>query len=50
MALELHLYYTCLCARYCAKSAQNNSYNCVPDAALEGTLHGELNVALEGAR
>ena len=32
------------------KSAQNNSYNCGLDAALEGTLHGELNVALEGAR
>ena len=31
------------------KSAQSNSANGGPDAALEGTLHGGVNVALEGA-
>ena len=31
------------------KSAHNNSSNGEPDAALEGTLHGGLHVALEGA-
>ena len=31
------------------KSAQNNSSDGGPDAAIEGTLHGGLNVALEGA-
>ena len=31
------------------KSAQNNSSNGGPDAALEGTLHSEVNVGLEGA-
>ena len=31
------------------KSAQNNSSNDEPDAALEGTLHSEVNVALKGA-
>ena len=31
------------------KSAQNNSLNGGPDAALEGTLHGGMNFALEGA-
>ena len=29
------------------KRAQNNSSNGLPDAALEGTLHDRLNVALE---
>ena len=28
---------------------QNNSSNDGPDAALEGTLNGGINVALEGA-
>ena len=31
------------------KSAQNNSSNDGPDTALEGTLHGGVNVTLEGA-
>ena len=31
------------------KSAQNNSSSGGPDAALEGTLHGGVNVALKGA-
>ena len=31
------------------KSAQNNSSNGRPDVALESILHGELNVALQGA-
>ena len=31
------------------KSSQNNSSNGEPDDALEGTLDGGLNVALEGA-
>ena len=31
------------------KRAHNNSSNGGPYAALEGTLHGRLNVALEGA-
>ena len=31
------------------KSAQSNSSNGGPDAALEGTLHSEVNVAIEGA-
>ena len=31
------------------KGAQNDSSNDGPDTALEGTLHGELNVAFEGA-
>ena len=31
------------------RSAQNNSSNGGPDAAIEGTLHGRVNVALEGA-
>ena len=31
------------------KSAQNYSSNGGPDAALEITLHGEVNVALEVA-
>ena len=30
-------------------SAQNHSSSAGPDAALEGTLHGGLNVVLEGA-
>ena len=30
------------------KNAQNNSSNGGPDAALEGTLHSEVNGALEG--
>ena len=30
------------------KSAENNSANGGPNAALECTFHGELNVALEG--
>ena len=30
------------------KSAQSNSSNGGPDAALEGTLHSEVNVAIEG--
>ena len=30
------------------KSAQNNSSNGGPDAALESTLHGGFNVALKG--
>ena len=32
------------------KSAQNNSSNNGPDAALECTLHDRVNVTLEGAR
>ena len=31
------------------KSEQNNPSNGEPDAALEGTLYGKLNVALEDA-
>ena len=31
------------------KSAQSNSSNGRPDAALEGTLNGVVNVTLEGA-
>ena len=31
------------------KSAQNNSSNNGPDAALECTLHDRVNVTLEGA-
>ena len=31
------------------KGAQNNSSNGGHDAALEGTLHSEVSVALEGA-
>ena len=31
------------------KGAQNNSSNGGPDVALENTLHGEVNVTLEGA-
>ena len=31
------------------KNAQNNSSNGGLDAALEGTPHNEVNVALEGA-
>ena len=31
------------------KSAQNNSSDGGPDAVIEDTLHGGLNVALEGA-
>ena len=31
------------------KSAQNNSSNDGPDAALEDTFHGGVNVALEDA-
>ena len=31
------------------KSAQNNASNGEPDATLEGTLHGGVDVALEGA-
>ena len=31
------------------KSAQSNSSNGGPDAALEGTLHDGVNVTLEGA-
>ena len=31
------------------KSAKNNSSNGGPDTALEDTLHGEVNVTLEGA-
>ena len=31
------------------KSPQNNSPNGGPDAALEGTLYGRVNVSLEGA-
>ena len=32
------------------EAAQNNLANGGPNAALEGTYHGMLNVALEGAR
>ena len=31
------------------KSAKNNSSNRGPDTALEGRLHGEVNVTFEGA-
>ena len=31
------------------QSAHSNSSNGGPDAALEGTLHGGVKVALEGA-
>ena len=31
------------------KIAQSHSSNGGPDAALEGTLHGGINVTLEGA-
>ena len=31
------------------KRTQNNSSNGGPDGVLEGKLHAELNVALEGA-
>ena len=31
------------------KSAKNNSSNGGPDTALEGTLHGGVNVILKGA-
>ena len=30
------------------KSGQNNSSNGGPDAALEGTLYGRVNVSIEG--
>ena len=41
----LHLFVHTLMRR----SAQNNSSNGEPYATLEGTLHGRVNVALEGA-
>ena len=44
--------YTCIAlagALIDALKCTNNSSNGEPDAALKGTLHGGVNVALEGA-
>ena len=41
----MHLSWTCIALANIA----NNSSNGGPDAALEDTLHGGVNIALEGA-
>ena len=47
--LRLHLRLHLLVHSLMCKSAQNNSSNGEPDAALEGTLYDRVNVALESA-
>ena len=50
--LRLHLSCACIAlvgALINAQSVQNNSSNGGPDAALECTLYGQFDVALEGA-
>ena len=41
----MHLSCTCIALANIA----NNSFNGRPDAARKGTLHGEVNIAFEGA-
>ena len=47
VVLELNLWSHLLIQSLMHKCAQNNSSNNGPDAALEGTFHGEVNVTLE---
>ena len=47
VVLELSLWSHLLIQSLIHKCAQSNSSNNGPDAALEGTFHGEVNVKLE---
>ena len=46
--LRLHLSCTCMSLAGALKSSQIDRSNGGPDTALAGTLHGGINVALEG--
>ena len=46
--LRLHLSCTCMLLAGALKSSQIDRSNGGPDTALAGTLHGGINVALEG--
>ena len=47
--MRLHLSYPFFMHCLMRKHVQNNSSNSGPDATLEGTLHGGVDVALEDA-